>query len=234
VVAIHAGLLFAFLNLAGTINVVDPQRVMRVFDVLDPALPPPPPPPPPPVQQQKPKPKEKDGGSAPKNIKSEATPVVAPKPRVVIPVKPTVAVSETPRQGTAPTQGASDVRGTGTGAGGTGTGTGSGGSGTGSGAGGDGGIASGPRIISPTLTSRDYPRPLARGWPRGGRVFVAFRVQVNGTATNCRIDRSSGNPAIDAETCRLVQSRLRFRPAMNRRGEPVVAWYGYIQAEVGR
>jgi protein TonB len=65
-------------------------------------------------------------------------------------------------------------------------------------------------------------------------VFVAFRVQVNGTATNCRVDRSSGNPAIDAETCRLVQTQLRFRPAMNRRGEPVVAWYGYIQAEVGR
>ena len=65
-------------------------------------------------------------------------------------------------------------------------------------------------------------------------MFVAFRVQINGTATNCRVDRTSGNPAIDAETCRLIQTQLRFRPAMNRRGEPVVAWYGYIQADVSR
>ena len=96
----------------------------------------PPPPPPPPQKQQQPKPKDKEGGSAPKNIKSEATPVVAPKPRIETPPIQPIAASETPRQGAAPTQGASDVRGPGTGAGGVGTGTGSGIGGNGPGGGG--------------------------------------------------------------------------------------------------
>ena len=49
-------------------------------------------------QQQQPKPKEKEGGSAPKNIKSEATPVVAPKPKIVTPPVQKIAASETPRR----------------------------------------------------------------------------------------------------------------------------------------
>ena len=76
VVAIHAALLFAFLHLSGRIDLGDPQSVLQVID-LAPERPPPPPPPP---QQQTQKPKEKEGGSSPKNIQSEATPVVAPKP----------------------------------------------------------------------------------------------------------------------------------------------------------
>src|SRR5438270_4198953 len=77
VAAIHAALLLVFLHLSGKMDFTDTQSVMRVFDIVTP----PPPPPPPPVQKQQPKPKDKEGGSAPKNIKSEATPVVAPKPR---------------------------------------------------------------------------------------------------------------------------------------------------------
>ena len=117
VIAVHAALLFALLHMSGRIDLGDPQSVMRVFDVGQP-----PPPPPPPAQKQQPKPKEKEGGSAPKNIKSEATPVVAPKPKIETPPVQKIAAAETPRQGAAPTQGASDVRGPGTGAGGAGTG----------------------------------------------------------------------------------------------------------------
>src|SRR5688572_5454505 len=87
VIAVHAALLFAFLQISGRIDLADPQSALRVFDLSDV---PPPPPPPPPLQQQrqKQKPKEKEGGSAPKNIKSEATPVVAPTPKIVIPIPP--------------------------------------------------------------------------------------------------------------------------------------------------
>src|SRR5919199_4303911 len=94
VIAIHAALLFAFLNLSGKIDIGDVQRGMRVFDVNE--VPPPPPPPPPPQLQQKqqPKPKEKEGGS-PANIRSQATPVVAPKPQIEIPRPPQIAVTET-------------------------------------------------------------------------------------------------------------------------------------------
>ena len=136
VLAIHAALLFVLLHMSGKIDLTDPQTALRVFDITSPK----PPPPPPPQKQQQPKPKEKEGGSAPKNIKSEATPVVAPKPRIETPPIQPIAASETPRQGASPTQGASDVRGPGTGAGGVGTGTGSGTGGNGPGGGG-GGIA---------------------------------------------------------------------------------------------
>src|SRR5580765_471047 len=108
VIAMHAALLFALLHMSGRIDLADPESVMRVFDISQ-VEPPPPPPPPQPRQQARPK--EKEGGSAPPNIKSEATPVVAPKPQVVIPPVPQIATSETPRQGTAPTQGAAPIPG---------------------------------------------------------------------------------------------------------------------------
>src|SRR5439155_17255776 len=80
VIAIHAALLFAFLNISGKFNLAEPQSVLRVFNIGKV-----PPPPPPPQRRQQPKPKAKAGGAAPKNIKSEATPVVAPKPKIEIP-----------------------------------------------------------------------------------------------------------------------------------------------------
>src|SRR3954453_7948246 len=85
VIGVHAALLFAFLHISGRIDITDPQSALRVFDINEVPPSPPPPPPPPPQQRQQPKPKEKEGGSAPKNIRSEATEVVAPKPRVVTP-----------------------------------------------------------------------------------------------------------------------------------------------------
>ena len=69
-------------------------------------------------------------------------------------------------------------------------------------------------------------------WPSGGIVLVAVRVQVDGRGTDCRINRSSGVPAIDAETCRLATTKLRFRPARDERGRPFVDWYGYMQYPV--
>jgi protein TonB len=230
VVAIHAGLLFALLHMAGKIDLADAQRALRVFDVNE-IVPQPPPPPPPPKQAQAPKPKQKEGGSAPKNIKSQATPVVAPKPPIVIPIPPKIAASETPRQGTAPTQGASDVRGPGTGAGGTGTGTGSGSGGKGPGGGGDGGIATRAQLMTPSLRTRDYPPQLRQRWPRGSGVLVTFTVLANGRVTDCQVYQSSGDPEIDDMTCRLVTVRFVYRPAFNRSGEPVASRAGYRQGD---
>ncbi len=226
VVAIHAALGFALLHAGGQLDSVE-EDITQIFDVAIP--------PPPPIVEQLPepeqaKPKREEGAASAKNIESKATPVVAPKPRVVVPATPPVVASPTPNQGAAPTQGASDV-GPGTGAGGAGTGIGSGGSGSGSGGGGFGN-GFGPRLASRTLTGRDYPRDLRRIWPSGARVLVAVRVQLDGRGTNCKVNQSSGIAAIDAETCRLVETRLRFRPAVNGRGEPYVAWYGYMQFPV--
>jgi protein TonB len=225
VIAIHAALLFALLNMSGRIDITDPQQVLSVFDIDD--VKPPPPPPPPPQQQAKPK--EKEGGSAPKNIKSEATPVVAPKPKIETPPVQPIAASETPRQGTAPTQGASDVRGPGTGAGGLGTGTGSGSGGSGTGGGGGGGVADPPHLITPVLRGRDFPRELLQRWPGRATVFMRLRVDARGYVSECTVDRGTGVPTIDGQLCNIVHDRLRFRPALNRSGQAVAGWFGYAQ-----
>jgi protein TonB len=226
VIAIHALLLLALLHLSGNIDLPGTQSVMRVFDL---AKPPPPPPPPPPQQKPQPKPKEKEGGSAPPNIKSEATPVKAPTPKVVVPPVPQIAASETPRQGVAPTQGSAPFAGPGTGAAGTGNGTGSGSGGNGPGGGGDGGVADPPHLVSPVLTGRDIPRDLLNQWPRGATVFMRLRVDARGYVSECTVDRGTGVTAIDTALCNLAHDRLRFRPAVNRSGQAVAGWFGYAQ-----
>ena len=99
------------------------------------------------------------------------------------------------------------------------------------GGGGSGGQGTRPALITPSLTRRDYPDEVSRFWPRSRDAFVAVavRVQLDGRGTDCKINKSSGVPAIDQWTCRLVETRLRFRPATDDRGRPVVAWYGYVQ-----
>lgn len=229
--AIHVALAFALVNLSQPIRERLPEEVVEIFDVTEP------PPPeevvvvePIPAQQQD-APKEEEGAASPENIRSQATPVVAPKPPIQLPVPPPIPVTQTPNTGSDPTQGASDRPGPGTGAGGIGTGTGSGGSGRGTGGGGSGGQGTRPTLITPSLTRSDYPDEVSRYWPRSRDAFVAVavRVQLDGRGTDCKINRSSGVPAIDQWTCRLVETRLRFRPATDDRGRPVVAWYGYVQ-----
>jgi protein TonB len=228
VLAVHVALALAILNFTGRIDIAqDAQRTLKLFDVAELA----PPPPPPPVERQSQKPKDKEGASAPKNIESKATPVVAPKPKVEVPAPPKIVATETPAQGNEATQGAAPVRGPGTGAGGTGVGTGSGGSGNGSGGGGAG-IGTRPRLVSRSLSERDYPSNLRRIWPSGARVLVMFDVQLNGRATGCSVYTSSGVPAIDQATCRLVETKLRFAPARDTNGRPRVDKYAYMQAPV--
>ena len=150
--------------------------------------------------------RRRKAASAPPNIRSQATPVEAPKPKVVVPPLPQIAASETPRQGTAPTQGAAPVAGPGTGAGGAGNGTGSGAGGNGSGGGGDGGVAEPPHLVTPVLTGRDFPRDLLEQWPRGATVFMRLRVDARGYVSECTVDRGTGVPAIDSQA---VQPRAR-------------------------
>lgn len=226
VVAIHIGLLFMLLNLAGALGTPEAQSVLRVIEL---AQPPPPPPPPEPQHKPQPKPKEKEGGSAPPNIRSQATPVQAPKPRVIVPPLPQIAASATPRHGTAATQGASNLPGPGTGAGGSGNGTGNGNGGNGPGGGGDNGVAEPPHLVTPVLTGRDLPSGLLDEWPRGATVFMRLRIDPRGYVSECTIDRGTGVAAIDSILCNLAHDRLRFRPALNRAGQAVAGWAGYAQ-----
>jgi protein TonB len=229
VALIHLGLAYAFLNVSGTMRTIERQIIPRLIDVdLEP--------PPPPIVEvplEKEKPKEKEGAASPKNIKSEATPVAAPKPRIALPVPPPMPVTDTPREGSDPTQGAADVVGPGTGAGGVGTGTGSGGSGTGTGGGGGGGVAVRSTVVR-GVTNRDYPVQIQRSWPRNGAIFVRLRVEANGRPSQCDVMRGYGDRMADQWTCSLLMERGVFRPARDARGQPVADWLGYVQRDLGR
>jgi periplasmic protein TonB len=227
VAAIHAGLLFALLNATGHIDITDPQNPIRMFDVIEE-----PPPPPEPIRQpqrERERPREEEGAASPENIRSRATPIVDPEPRIPLPLPVPMAVTETPNEGVEATQGAAPVPGPGTGAGGIGTGTGSGGAGSGTGGGGGGDAVSPPRLLTPTLTGRDFPREMIRAWPRGAEVFLRIRVNPQGGVSECIVDRGTGIPAIDSTVCGLVHQRFRYRPALNRAGQAVAGWHGYRQ-----
>jgi periplasmic protein TonB len=228
VVAIHAALLFAVLNASGRIDLADPRGVMDVFDVTQVE----PQPEPPVVPEEREDVAEPEGEASPPDIRSEATPVVAPRPEISLPIPVPMATTQTPGEGTEATQGAAEVPGPGTGAGGVGTGTGAGGAGTGAGGGG-GGVAVGPAVIR-GITNRDYPPEIQRRWPRGGQIFTRLWIEPNGRATRCDVMRSFGDPVADQWTCRLVMDRGLFRPAQDTQGRPVASWYGYIQAETRR
>ncbi|HET9811667.1 MAG TPA: energy transducer TonB [Sphingomicrobium sp.] len=229
VAAVHAALLFALLHLSGRMDLTETQSVLRIFDVNEV-----PPPPPEPIHEQAPqdrqKPKEKEGAASPANIRSQATEIVDPKPRISLPVPVPVETSETPRQGTQATQGATNVVGPGTGAGGTGTGTGSGGSGSGTGGGGGGGVAYPPRLVTSVLTGRDFPRELLRQWPRTP-VFLRLHIDPKGYISECTVDRGTGVAAIDSVICNIAHDRLRFRPALDKSGRAVAGWVGYAQPD---
>ena len=224
VIAIHAGLAFALLHLSGTVDLVPDEEVLQIFDINQPD-----PPPPVVIQEIREKAPEKEGEASPPNIKSEATPVVRPKPRIEVPAPPVVVASPTPNQGAAPTQGAAPVPGPGTGAGGTGTGLGAGGSGSGRGGGGTGLAAVRTRLATRPLVGRDFPPGLLDAWPRGAMAFMRLRVDASGSVVQCIMDRGTGNRRMDDDICAIVQQRLRYRPALDGDGRPVADWAGYRQ-----
>jgi protein TonB len=225
VALVHVMLAYAFLNISGTMRMIEQEIIPQLIDVdVEP--------PPPPIVEvalEKEKPKEKEGTASPKNIKSVATPVAAPKPRIQLPVPPPVPVTETPHTGSESTQGAAPVPGPGTGAGGVGTGTGAGGSGSGTGGGGEGIAAVRTRLATNTLRGRDFPRQLLAAWPRGAWVRMRFRVDANGAIQQCIVDQGTGNPGIDSQVCAIARQRLRYQPALNRNGQRVADWAGYGQ-----
>ena len=56
-----------------------------------------------------------------------------------------------------------------------------------------------------------------------GSVIVQFTVNADGRVSNCGPVRGSGNADLDAFTCRLVEERMRFKPALDAQGTPVAS-----------
>ena len=182
------------------------EMVSRAVDHLttfDLRRPPPPPPVPPPRPKPKPQRMKKPEGAAAK--KARPSPIVAPQPR--IPIESPITAAKVAGSGSAATSGSAS----------SGSGTGAGGSGTGSGGGGDGFTPA--RRIS-KIPDREYNRLSSTGL-QSGRVGVTVRVNTDGSASNCRVARSSGDGSIDALMCQLTLHYVRFAPARDRGGRPV-------------
>jgi len=225
VVLIHLALGAMLLGMAGNLAPAAFETALKTFDVRE--SPPPPIPPPPPKTNPKPS-SAKPNAPAPPAKKAEATPIVAPKPAILLPVKPPLAAAPVPGQATAPSQGASTA-GPGTGAGGVGSGTGGGGTGAGNGGDGGDGIASRPRPRFRPLDPRGFPRALVEPLANGARVLIIFTVQVSGRISDCIVRESSRSPPLDAMMCQVAINRFRYDPARRADGTPVVAKAAYLQ-----
>lgn len=186
---------------------------LKTFDVTAPK--PPPPPPPPPPQKRRDRTREKEGAAGKKAVPTE---IVAPQ--VKPPAEPKLAAAPIPSTGSASSVGASTAR-RGTGAGGTGSGLGGGGTDTA-----DFSRFTPARLVQ-NIRRGDY-RVIAGDRMPQGIAMVSLRVQPDGSADNCRIVRSSGDPYVDRNLCPLVTSRLRFRPARDDQGRPIPYQLQYV------
>jgi protein TonB len=218
IVVLHVAALYGLARaLAPDFTAAVEREVVLAFSVPPPA---PPPPPPPPENRSEPD----EGAQGAPGREAVAQPVTAQPPRVrVREDRPLPRAAST---GTAVRSGAAEA-GEGTGAAGIGLGTGSGNSGSGR-----GGIAvSKPVHISGSIdNARDFPVPAGgRAARRGTEVIVRVVVGTDGRARDCAVYRPSPDPEADRITCRLVESRLGFRPAMDAAGNPVAAPFYWRQ-----
>lgn len=211
VAALHLAAIAALIVGLGVDTVVTSVKSVAAFDV--------PIPPPPPPQPEAPA-VEPQGRAAPPAPKATPRPEPPIPPPVVIKPKPAPSI---PAAGTADRSGAR-AAGTGTGGGGQGIGMGSGGSGSGAG----GGLARGPEYLSGELRSKDFPRSGA-GERDGKFIIVRFTVGTDGRVSRCRVLQSSGSAEADAITCRLIEKRFRYRPALDAQGKPVPRETGWKQ-----
>lgn len=213
VLAVHA--ILGAVILSG-LNVEIVHRAVERLETFDISLPEPPPEEPPPELRRDRA--DKEEGAAGK--KAEPTPIVAPKPEIVLPPRDVIAAAVQPGTGTASTSGAASS-GTGPGAGGTGTGRGGGGTG-----GGGAGFTPAQRISK--IPDSQYRRFVSTSGISRGRVGLTVKVNVDGRPSNCRIVRSSGSAAADSLMCQLTVQYVRFRPARDPQGRPVaqdISWY---------
>lgn len=211
VIAVHVAL--AAMIIAG-LNVHMVSKVVEQLTTIDVREPPPPPPVPPPQPAQKPQAAKRPAGAPAK--KAEASPVVAPPPKLPLPTP--VAAAKVAGAGSASSSGEA-ASGNGTGAGGNGNGP------------GGGGAADFSRYTPPALVRNlgrgDYRMLAAGRLPRGG-AMVALRIEPSGLPTNCRVVRSSGDGFVDSGLCPLIEQRLRFRPALDDRGRPIPYQLQYV------
>ena len=188
------------------------EQQLTTFDIRQP---PPPPPQPPPPQQRSKRAKEVKGAAG---KKAEPSPIVVPKPAIVLPAMPPVAAAPVAGTGSATRSGAA-LSGTGTCAGGSGNGRGGGGTGDFSGF--------TPARLIRNLNRGDYRQLTGDRLPYG-RAIVSLQLDEHGVPVECRIARSSGDSHVDSGLCPLITRRLRFEPALDDQGRSIPYRLQYV------
>ena len=210
VVAVHVVLAAVILTGLNVRNVQHAVETLKTFDIRE-IVPPPPPPPQPKADRAK----EEEGAAG---KKAEPSPIVAPRPKILLRAKPPVVAAPVAGRGNSRTAGAAA----------SGTGTGAGGSGNGRGGGGNGDFSGfTPARLIRNLSSSDYWQ-LTNGRIPAGRAMVSLTVDPTGRPTHCRIARSSGDGTVDSGLCPLVTRRLGFRPALDAEGRPIPYSVNYV------
>jgi protein TonB len=74
------------------------------------------------------------------------------------------------------------------------------------------------------FSSDNYPPSAIRAGAQG-RVVARLTVGTDGRVTDCSVTTSSGNSDLDATTCRIAKSRVRFSPAKDENGAAISSTY---------
>ncbi len=69
-----------------------------------------------------------------------------------------------------------------------------------------------------SISDEDYPSSSIRN-EEAGTAVATFTIGTDGKVTSC--SASGASPTLDAETCKLVMRRFRFKPAQDASGQPV-------------
>ena len=82
-----------------------------------------------------------------------------------------------------------------------------------------------PRMPVPSyIFFEDYPDAALRARQQG-RVAVRLEVSAAGRVTSCTVTASSRSSVLDATTCRILRSRVRFDPARDAQGVAVAGTF---------
>jgi periplasmic protein TonB len=69
-----------------------------------------------------------------------------------------------------------------------------------------------------SISDEDYPPSSIRN-EEAGTAVARFTIGTDGRVTEC--SASGASPALDAETCKLIMRRFRYKPALDASGTPV-------------
>lgn len=85
-------------------------------------------------------------------------------------------------------------------------------------------VTSSQAVAGGFISLQDYPpEALRRGW-EGVTAFTVV-IETDGSVGDCRITKSSGYDVLDRQTCVLLKTKARFKPAHDEKGNPVRAGF---------